>query len=73
MPHDTDRVAAVIHRALLMSKQEQRTRMEVMRSYIRTHDVFHWVRSFEVDDRRMAPFEPSQSIAMATVLSPQQR
>jgi alpha,alpha-trehalose-phosphate synthase [UDP-forming] len=49
-PHDTDVVAAVIRNALQMREREQRVRMDAMRSHIRTHNVFAWARSFDIDD-----------------------
>lgn len=45
-PHDTDKVASVLGSALRMEQGEQRRRMEIMRSHIQEHDVFHWSRAF---------------------------
>jgi trehalose 6-phosphate synthase len=47
-PHDSERMAAVLRKALQMSESEQRMRMETMRSHIRAHDVFHWAQSFDI-------------------------
>jgi trehalose 6-phosphate synthase len=48
-PHDTERMASVIHAALRMDESEQKTRMEAMRSHICRHDVFRWSRTFTED------------------------
>jgi trehalose 6-phosphate synthase len=45
-PHHIERLASVLHFALLMDEAEQNERMELMRSHIRRHDVFGWARSF---------------------------
>jgi trehalose 6-phosphate synthase len=49
-PHDTDLVAAVIRKALELNDQEQRTRMDAMRSHIRMHNVFDWGQSCNMYD-----------------------
>jgi trehalose 6-phosphate synthase len=48
-PHDTERVALVLTKALDMNESEQQIRMEKMRAYLRVHDVFHWFRSFHAE------------------------
>ena len=45
-PYHFARTASVLHFALLMDEAEQYERMNLMRSHIRRHDVFHWARSF---------------------------
>ncbi len=44
-PHDTKGFAAVLRRALEMDQPEQKARMRVMQTQIRTHDVFNWWQS----------------------------
>jgi len=44
--YDTDGVAEALRCALRMDEREQQTRMHAMRETIRSHDVFHWSRSF---------------------------
>ena len=49
-PYDADTMAAVLEAALRMDEQEQRARMQNMRSQIREHNVFDWSRSFSDED-----------------------
>jgi len=48
-PYHFARTASALHFALLMDEAEQYERMNLMRSHIRRHDVFHWSRSFLSD------------------------
>lgn len=45
-PHDAERVASVLCLALAMEESEQRVRMEIMRSHVKAHDIFHWSQLF---------------------------
>ena len=44
-PYDSDAVATTLLRALDMPSRERRVRMQRMRRYLRSHDVFRWCRS----------------------------
>ena len=63
-PHDTNLVASVIRDALEMSKQEQRARMDAMRSQIRSHNVFDWAHSFKIYDADWmnSPIDPPSEL-----------
>lgn len=41
-PHDVDSVAATLHRALEMTRDEQRRRMRSLRRVVASEDVFDW-------------------------------
>ena len=45
-PYDTEGVASALYRAFRMSGREQRVRMQRMRRWIQSHDVFRWCESF---------------------------
>jgi trehalose-6-phosphate synthase len=68
-PHDTDLVAAMIQKALLISESEQSTRMDAMRSYIRAHDVFRCARSFDVYAALMTPSSIERNQTLRKVAS----
>jgi trehalose 6-phosphate synthase/phosphatase len=55
-PYDAESVASALHKSLRMSEDEQRSRMDAMRSCIRSHDVFDWARSFKIYEK-LAPRE----------------
>jgi trehalose 6-phosphate synthase len=44
-PYDTDEVAHAIHRALEMSPEERRIRMQRMRANVREHNIYRWAGS----------------------------
>jgi trehalose 6-phosphate synthase len=48
-PYDPDGVARGLHVALRMSAVEQRERMAVLRTLIRTNDVLNWLHAFQSD------------------------
>lgn len=68
-PHDTEGLAAAMHIGLSMEESEQRLRMEIMRSHIRSHDVFYWNRSFRTDsllsEWNAEPIPPTHRSAVA--------
>ena len=41
-PYDTDELADSIHRALEMSPEERRVRMQRMRAQVREHNIYRW-------------------------------
>jgi trehalose 6-phosphate synthase len=45
-PHDVERTADAIHRALTMPAEERRSRMHKLRRSVRERDVFWWVDLF---------------------------
>ncbi len=45
-PYDVDSMASAIERALSMSKQARRARMQVLRQIVHGSDVHYWVQSF---------------------------
>lgn len=45
-PHDTVEVAEAMHQALHMGAEEQRARLDALRSTIAKHDVHAWSRAF---------------------------
>jgi len=45
-PHDFEAIADALHQAVNMDPEEVRSRMKIMRSFIRKRDVFSWVDSF---------------------------
>jgi len=63
-PNDIDAVASTLYRALTMTETEQAQRMKVMRSTIRTHDVFRWACSF-VQDAAISGVEMTATTARA--------
>ncbi len=54
-PHQIDRTAGVMHRALVMELGERRRRMEAMRRTVAEMDVFRWADGFlaELDQARV--------------------
>lgn len=54
-PHDSEGVAAALHRAFHMPPQERRRRMGRLRQAVRRQDVFWWVNAFlqAADGRRL--------------------
>ena len=44
-PYDIEGMAQMIRRAIEMPKEEQRERMERMRSHIQKHDIYHWMEA----------------------------
>jgi trehalose 6-phosphate synthase len=50
-PHDAESLASALQTAFQMPEHERRTRMQAMRSHIRTHDVFYWANSFKIFDK----------------------
>ncbi|MBL8955518.1 MAG: bifunctional alpha,alpha-trehalose-phosphate synthase (UDP-forming)/trehalose-phosphatase [Myxococcaceae bacterium] len=45
-PYDVERTAAAVHRALVMTPDERRQRMQGLRRRVFAHDVHHWAASF---------------------------
>jgi trehalose 6-phosphate synthase/phosphatase len=45
-PLDTKQMAEQINLALQMTPEEQTQRMRRMQTYLRKHDIFHWIKSF---------------------------
>jgi trehalose-6-phosphate synthase len=45
-PYDVEGMAEQIHRAITMSKEEQRKRMQHLRSVVRRNDVYWWLERF---------------------------
>jgi trehalose 6-phosphate synthase/phosphatase len=81
-PHDQVGMADAIYNAILMSKEEQQTRMRILRQGVRKFDVFWWLDMFlkasnEQDAELAAPPEeydllailPPESIAPAAPAS----
>jgi trehalose 6-phosphate synthase len=48
-PNNIEAVVSSLYSALIMNDLEQEQRMKLLRSTIRTHDVFHWAASFLQD------------------------
>jgi alpha,alpha-trehalose-phosphate synthase [UDP-forming] len=65
-PYDIDQIADAIHRALEMSPEERRSRMQRMRQVIAERNVYRWAGSLiaELCDIRV---EKAQTIAAQTV------
>lgn len=68
--YDTDGVAEALHRALRMDEREQRARMHAMRNCIRSHDVFHWARSFCVQETPLKPLVRPAAVHFAGAPEP---
>ena len=49
-PHDSEAMASTLRAALLMPELEQSSRMGMMRAQIRTHNVYRWARSFNLEN-----------------------
>jgi trehalose 6-phosphate synthase/phosphatase len=65
-PHDVDGSAAVYHRALVMSREERRTRMRALRAHVLEYDVHVWAESFLAAlDEADAPTAPPASARTA--------
>ncbi len=45
-PYDVDETASSIHRALLLSDDDRRARMQLLRQRVSSYDVFHWADTF---------------------------
>ena len=62
-PNDQERIARKLHRALVMSPEEQRIRMSHMREYLSEHNVLKWANDIffmlkEIKERQ-EQFQPS--------------
>jgi trehalose 6-phosphate synthase len=45
-PRDVDGMAATIHAALNLPREDARHRMAILRTVVRRHDVFQWAQEF---------------------------
>ncbi len=62
-PYDADECAAALHRALSMPEKEQTSRMRIMRSIVREHNVYRWAGRMLLDAavmRERSPFGASR-------------
>jgi trehalose 6-phosphate synthase/phosphatase len=62
-PNDQERIARKLHRAIVMSSEEQRIRMSHMREYLAEHNVLKWANDIffmlnEIKERQ-EQFQPS--------------
>ena len=52
-PYDTDECARALHRALVMTPEEQRSRMRRMRGYVREYNIYRWAGRMLMDAARI--------------------
>jgi trehalose-6-phosphate synthase len=65
-PYDTEGIVSALYRAFRMSGREQRIRMQRMRRYLRSHDVFRWCKSFCSQD--LPRHRPTATMTLSTAL-----
>jgi trehalose-6-phosphate synthase len=66
-PYHASEMADAIHRALTMPRNEQQARMQLMRSLVRSHNVYAWAGQMLLDAARLRRKLEIENIAAARV------
>ena len=63
-PYDTDELARAVHKAVSMSTEEQKMRMQRMRASVKEHNVYRWAENLIADlaGVRLEPAAPPVAI-----------